>query len=69
MKAMVVRQYGASDVFQLEDASRPQVEAWHVLVKNAATSVDTMIRQMGNDLPLSPELLAILGMDFAGTVE
>ena len=72
MKAMVVRQYGASDVFKLQDVSKPQVKAGHVLVKIAATSVntvDTMIRQMGNDLPLSPELPAILGMDFAGTVE
>lgn len=38
----------------------------------AATSintVDTMIRQMGKDLPLSPDLPAVLGMDFAGTIE
>jgi alcohol dehydrogenase len=28
-----------------------------------------MIRQMGKDLPLSPDLPAVLGMDFAGTIE
>jgi alcohol dehydrogenase len=28
-----------------------------------------MIRQMGRDLPLSPELPAVLGMDFAGIIE
>ncbi len=42
------------------------------MVRVAATSVntvDTMIRQMGKDLPLSPDLPAVLGMDFAGTVE
>ena len=33
-------------------------------------TVDTMIRQMGQEeLPLSPDLPAVLGMDFAGTVE
>jgi alcohol dehydrogenase len=43
-----------------------------VVVRVAATSVntvDTMIRQLGKDLPLSPDLPAVLGMDFAGTVE
>ncbi len=43
-----------------------------MLIKVAACSVntvDTMIRNMGNALPLSPELPAILGMDFAGTIE
>lgn len=72
MKAMVINAYGSSDVFQLEEVDKPQVKTGHVLVKVAATSVntvDTMIRQMGKDLPLSPELPAILGMDFAGTVE
>ena len=46
--------------------------AGQVLVRIAATSVNTvdmMIRQMGKDLPLSPDLPALLGMDFAGTVE
>jgi NADPH:quinone reductase-like Zn-dependent oxidoreductase len=28
-----------------------------------------MIRQMGKGLPISPRLPAVLGMDFAGTVE
>ena len=43
-----------------------------MVVRVAATSVntvDTMIRQMGKDLPLSPDLPAVLGMDFAGTIE
>ncbi|WP_291982133.1 MULTISPECIES: zinc-dependent alcohol dehydrogenase family protein [unclassified Candidatus Accumulibacter] len=51
---------------------RSCAKAGHVLVRVAATSVntvDTMIRQMGKDLPLSPDLPAVLGMDFAGTVE
>ncbi|MEM7767897.1 MAG: zinc-binding dehydrogenase, partial [Pseudomonadota bacterium] len=37
---------------------------------SSVNTVDTMIRQMGQEqLPLSPDLPAILGMDFAGTVE
>jgi len=72
MKAMIVNAYGDSDVFKASDIEKPALKPGHVLVKVAATSVntvDTMIRSMGKDLPLSPELPAVLGMDFAGTVE
>jgi len=72
MKAMVLNEYGDSATFQLTKVAQPSVRAGHVLVGVAATSVntvDTMIRQMGKDLPLSPDLPAVLGMDFAGTVE
>ena len=71
MKAMILPQYGESSVFELAELARPEVVAGHVLVKVAATSVntvDTMIRQMGEQLPLSPALPAVLGMDFAGTI-
>lgn len=71
MKAMVVKQYGGSEVFKSAEISTPTIEPGHVLVKVAATSVntvDTMIRQMGQDLPISPPLPAVLGMDFAGTI-
>lgn len=72
MKAMIVNAYGNSDVFELADISKPAVTEGYVLVKVAATSVntvDTMIREMGEALPLSPALPAVLGMDFAGTIE
>ena len=72
MKAMIINAYGNSDVFALADVAKPVVKPGHVLIKVAATSVntvDTMIRQMGKELPLSPDLPAVLGMDFAGTVE
>ena len=72
MKAMVVNAYGNSDVFEAEDIAKPAVQAGHVVVAVKATSVntvDTMIRQMGKELPLSPELPAVLGMDFAGVVD
>lgn len=72
MKAMIIKQFGTSDVFELAEIPTPIIKPGHVLVKVAATSVntvDTMIRQMGENLaPLSPALPAVLGMDFAGTI-
>lgn len=73
MKAMVLNTYGPASEFELAELPTPRVDPGQVLVRVAATSVntvDTMIRQMGQDeLPLSPDLPALLGMDFAGTVE
>ena len=72
MKAMLIKSYGEAAAFEPAEIEQPQVTAGHVLVKIAASSVntvDTMIRKMGKDLPLSPNTPAILGMDFAGTVE
>ena len=72
MKAMVLNEYGENAQFQLTELPQPAVKAGYVVVRVAATSVntvDTMIRQMGKNLPLSPDLPAVLGMDFAGTME
>jgi len=72
MKAMIVKSFGSEDVFEAAEVTKPQVTPGHVLVKVAATSVntvDTMIRAMGDDLPIAPALPAVLGMDFAGTVD
>jgi len=72
MKAMIIKQYGENSKFEAMDIDKPAVKANDVLVKIAASSVntvDTMIRHMGPNLPLSPAAPALLGMDFAGTVE
>lgn len=72
MKAMILRAYGSDATFQATELPQPTVKAGHVVVRVAASSVntvDTMIRQMGQDLPLSPALPAVLGMDFAGTID
>ena len=69
---MAINAYGEDAVFEAAEVPTPQVKTGHVLVRIAASSVntvDTMIRKMGKDLPLSPDTPAILGMDFAGTVE
>ena len=70
MKAMLVSSYGEDAEFELLEIEKPQIKSGHVLIKIAASSVntvDTMIRKMGKELPLSPDTPAILGMDFAGT--
>ncbi|MFC7337804.1 zinc-dependent alcohol dehydrogenase family protein [Haloferula chungangensis] len=72
MKAMILNSYGPDSKFEATEIEKPAVKAGHVLVKIAASSVntvDTMIRNMGEELPLSPATPALLGMDFAGTVE
>ncbi|KXF79799.1 zinc-dependent alcohol dehydrogenase family protein [Enterovibrio coralii] len=72
MKAMILNEYGENAAFQSTDVAKPDVKPGHVVIRVAASSVntvDTMIRNMGSALPLSPALPAILGMDFAGTVE
>jgi len=72
MKAMIVKSFGGSEVFEATELEKPVVKAGHVVIRIAATSVntvDTMLRQMGNDLPIAPALPAVLGMDFAGTID
>ncbi|MEO1051393.1 MAG: zinc-dependent alcohol dehydrogenase family protein [Bacteroidota bacterium] len=72
MKAMIINQYGENAVFEKQEVENPTTKSGEVLVKISASSintVDTMIRKMGKDLPLSPDTPAILGMDFAGTIE
>jgi len=72
MRAMVVRKWGGPEVLERTEIAKPVAKVGEVLVKVAASSVntvDTMIRSMGPELPLSPEPPAVLGMDFAGTVE
>jgi len=71
--AKVLNAYGESAEFQQTEMTKPTPAAGHELVRIAATSVntvDTMIRLMGQaELPLAPDLPAVLGMDFAGTVD
>lgn len=72
MKAMIVNQFGGSKVFELKMLAKPSVKPGHILINIKATSVntvDTMIRQMGPELPISPTAPALLGMDFAGIIE
>ncbi|SDR92008.1 zinc-dependent alcohol dehydrogenase family protein [Gramella sp. MAR_2010_147] len=72
MKAMLLKKYGENSKFEPGQVEKPSLDENQVLIKISASSVntvDTMIKNMGEDLPFSPEPPAILGMDFAGTVE
>lgn len=72
MKAMTLVEYGENAKFETTEMTPPVALPGHVVIRVAASSVntvDTMIKAMGKDLPLSPDLPAILGMDFAGTIE
>ena len=72
MKAMTLNEYGDAATFTEADLPAPEAGPGQVLVRVAATSlntVDTMIRSMGEDRPFSPAFPAILSMDLAGAVE
>lgn len=71
MKAMVIREFGGAQVFEQAELATPELQSGQVLVRVAATSVNTidmMIRELGEALPFAPKLPGVLGMDFAGTV-
>lgn len=71
MKAMRINEYGENAKFESKEVEIPTLKDGQVLVKISASSintVDTMIRNMGKDLPFAPATPAILGMDFAGTI-
>ena len=72
MRAMIINEYGENAKFESKEVETPSLKSGQVLVKISASSintVDTMIRNMGENLPFSPVTPAILGMDFAGTIE
>ncbi|MEM9861575.1 MAG: zinc-dependent alcohol dehydrogenase family protein [Myxococcota bacterium] len=72
MKAQLIRQNGGPEVFESAELETPTAGPGQVLVRVAASSVNTadlMARSMGPVVDFIPKPPAILGMDFAGTVE
>lgn len=72
MKAMTISEYGENAKFESKEVENPTLKSGQVLIKISASSintVDTMIRNLGKNLPFAPATPAILGMDFAGTIE
>lgn len=70
MKAMIIKAFGGSDVFEPQDMPKPQPGANQVLVKVHATSinpVDFKIRQAGSWAGVKPP--AIIGYDVSGVIE
>lgn len=72
MKAMIITEFGSADVFQVAEQAKPLAKPGCIVVKVAASSVnpvDYKIRELGSHLPFAPAFPAVLGMDFAGTIE
>ena len=72
MKTMALSEYGPNSAFALTELPKPTADTGHVIVRVQATSINTidmMIRNMGTDLGFAPATPAVLGMDFAGTIE
>lgn len=71
MKAMTINTFGVDAIFTETQLPMPTPNSQQVVVKVMASSVntvDTMLRTMGEELPIAPALPAVLGMDFAGVV-
>ena len=71
MKAIVIKHFGASDIFQETDLPIPSVTERQVLIRVAATSVnpvDLKIRQ-GFVADIAPKFPAVLHGDIAGVIE
>ena len=74
MKAIVMRQFGGTDVLKLEDAPKPEIHDGEILVAVKACGVnpiDIAARSSGGPIRniIEPSLPVILGWDIAGTVE
>lgn len=71
MKAMIIQEFGAPNIFKEADLLIPQVSPSHVLIQVAATSVnvvDCKIRQ-GVVGDIAPNFPAVLHGDVAGTIK
>ncbi len=69
MKAMIIKEIGSTDVFQISEKAKPVAKPGHMVVEVKATSVnpiDTMLRSI--ELPWSANLPEILHGDVAGIV-
>ncbi len=69
MKAMIIKEIGSTDVFQIAEKAKPVAKAGHMVVEVKATSVnpiDTMLRSI--ELPWSTDLPEVLHGDVAGIV-
>lgn len=72
MKAQIITKNGGPEVIEAGEWQQPSPAKGQVLVKIAASSINTadlMARSMGPVVNFIPTPPAVLGMDFAGTIE
>lgn len=70
MKAMVIRQYGGPEVFEMVEMNKPELKPGYVLVKVMASSLNPLETKIRSGLAasLGPALPAILNADVAGEI-
>jgi NADPH:quinone reductase len=69
MKALVLTAFGGPENFELKEIPKPNVRHGTLLIKLAATSVNSIdIKIREGALAIAPSLPAVLGSDIAGTV-
>jgi NADPH2:quinone reductase len=69
VRAQLLKQFSGPENFELVDIPKPRVRPGMVLVRVAATSVNQVDAKILGDLPIGPDLPAVLGSDVAGTIE
>ena len=70
MRALVLTAFGGPENFALEEIPKPGVRRGTLLIRSAATSVNSIdIKIREGALTIAPPLPAVLGSDIAGTVE
>jgi NADPH2:quinone reductase len=70
MKAMVIREFGGPEVFELADVPQPEVQPGYVLVKVAASTINPIETKIRSGLvpAITPAFPAILNADFSGEI-
>ncbi|WP_378954158.1 zinc-dependent alcohol dehydrogenase family protein [Pelosinus sp. sgz500959] len=70
MKAMVIRNYGGPEVFEIADMNKPDVKPGYALVKVAASSINPIETKIRSGLVpgITPAFPAILNADFSGEI-
>jgi len=71
MKAIVIEEFGGTDVFRETEVPTPQVRDGHLLVRVMASSVNPVDYKVRAGLipPITPAFPAVLGCDVAGVVD
>jgi NADPH:quinone reductase len=70
MRGQILRAFGGPENFELTDVPKPAIRPGMALIRVDATSVNQIdVRIRSGEVPIGPDLPAILGADVAGTIE
>ncbi|MDE0571040.1 MAG: alcohol dehydrogenase catalytic domain-containing protein, partial [Verrucomicrobiales bacterium] len=70
MKAMVIKNFGKPEVFEIAEIPKPKLQSGHVLIRVKASTVNPIDCKIRSGLlkSLAPET-GVLGFDVAGIIE